>query len=158
MHRKIISLFWCLKSPFRLWPINTQARDFYVSKYELCPLRCNKGRVGKQCECRKDEVSTEDLDKNCRKDNGTDICSNNGECVCGTCECKKRDNPEERYSGKFCECDNFNCDRSNNKLCGGTAFFSDHACHQYITWQTINRREAAWVAEEDGLKWADEGG
>ncbi|KTF71020.1 hypothetical protein cypCar_00050150, partial [Cyprinus carpio] len=85
----------------------------------LRPLRCNKGRVGRQCECRKDEVSTEDLDKNCRKDNGTDICSNNGECVCGTCECKKRDNPEERYSGKFCECDNFNCDRSNNKLCGG---------------------------------------
>uniref|UniRef100_A0A8C1YNU3 Integrin beta n=1 Tax=Cyprinus carpio TaxID=7962 RepID=A0A8C1YNU3_CYPCA len=88
--------------------------------FECGACRCNKGRVGRQCECRKDEVSTEDLDKNCRKDNGTDICSNNGECVCGTCECKKRDNPEERYSGKFCECDNFNCDRSNNKLCGGT--------------------------------------
>lgn len=82
-------------------------------------FRCNEGRIGRVCECSKDEVRTEDLDANCRKDNGTDICSNNGDCVCGTCECKKRENPAEVYSGKYCECDNFNCDRSNNKLCGG---------------------------------------
>ncbi|TNN47677.1 Integrin beta-1 [Liparis tanakae] len=82
-------------------------------------FECNDGRIGRLCECSKDEVRTEDLDANCRKDNGTDICSNYGDCVCGTCECKKRDNPLEVYSGKYCECDNFNCDRSNNKLCGG---------------------------------------
>uniref|UniRef100_A0A3P8ZFA9 Integrin beta n=1 Tax=Esox lucius TaxID=8010 RepID=A0A3P8ZFA9_ESOLU len=87
--------------------------------FECGACRCNDGRIGRQCECSTNEVTSEDLDKNCRKDNGTDICSNNGDCVCGTCECKKRENPEERYSGKFCECDNFNCDRSNNKLCGG---------------------------------------
>lgn len=88
--------------------------------FPLLSVRCNEGRIGRQCECSTNEVTSEDLDKSCRKDNGTDICSNNGDCVCGTCECKKRENPEERYSGKFCECDNFNCDRSNNKLCGGT--------------------------------------
>uniref|UniRef100_A0A674BI65 Integrin beta n=1 Tax=Salmo trutta TaxID=8032 RepID=A0A674BI65_SALTR len=87
--------------------------------FECGACRCNDGRIGRLCECSTDEVRTDDLDGNCRKDNGTDICSNNGDCVCGTCECKKRENPEERYSGKFCECDNFNCDRSNNKLCGG---------------------------------------
>ncbi|XP_055737277.1 integrin beta-1-like [Salvelinus fontinalis] len=87
--------------------------------YECGACRCNEGRIGRQCECRTNEVTSEDLDKSCRKDNGTDICSNNGDCVCGTCECKKRVNPEERYSGMFCECDNFNCDRANNKLCGG---------------------------------------
>uniref|UniRef100_A0A4W5QN66 Integrin beta n=1 Tax=Hucho hucho TaxID=62062 RepID=A0A4W5QN66_9TELE len=87
--------------------------------FECGACRCNEGRIGRHCECSTNEVTSEDLDKNCRKDNGTDICSNNGDCVCGTCECKKRENPEERYSGKFCECDNFNCDRSNNKLCGG---------------------------------------
>ncbi|XP_039550997.1 integrin beta-1-like isoform X2 [Pimephales promelas] len=81
--------------------------------------RCNDGRLGRLCECSEDEVQKDDLDANCRVDNGTEVCSNNGECVCGTCECKKRDNPEERYSGRFCECDNFSCDRSNNKLCGG---------------------------------------
>uniref|UniRef100_A0A7N6B6P5 Integrin beta n=1 Tax=Anabas testudineus TaxID=64144 RepID=A0A7N6B6P5_ANATE len=87
--------------------------------FECGACKCNEGRIGRVCECSKDEVRTEDLDANCRKDNGTDICSNNGDCVCGTCECKKRENPAEVYSGKYCECDNFNCDRSNNKLCGG---------------------------------------
>ncbi|XP_026061497.1 integrin beta-1-like isoform X2 [Carassius auratus] len=86
---------------------------------ECGACRCNEGRLGRFCECSRDEFLTDDPDANCRMDMGTDICSNNGECVCGMCECKKRDNPEERYSGKFCECDNFNCDRSNNRLCGG---------------------------------------
>ncbi|XP_047188199.1 integrin beta-1 isoform X1 [Scophthalmus maximus] len=87
--------------------------------FECGACKCNEGRIGRLCECSKDEVRTEDLDANCRKDNGTDICSNNGDCVCGTCECKKRENPAEVYSGKYCDCDNFNCDRSNNRLCGG---------------------------------------
>ncbi|XP_056277345.1 integrin beta-1-like isoform X2 [Pseudoliparis swirei] len=86
---------------------------------ECGACKCNDGRIGRLCECSKDEVRTEDLDANCRKDNGTDICSNNGDCVCGTCECRKRANPDEIHTGKYCECDNFNCDRSNNKLCGG---------------------------------------
>ncbi|KAG9337453.1 hypothetical protein JZ751_028745, partial [Albula glossodonta] len=80
---------------------------------EKSPI-CHNGNG--QFEC---GACSDDMDANCRRDNGTDICSNNGDCICGTCECKKRENPEERYSGKFCECDNFNCDRSNNKLCGG---------------------------------------
>ncbi|ROI24859.1 Integrin beta-1 [Anabarilius grahami] len=98
---------------------NSPACHFGKGTLECGACRCNDGRIGRTCECSKDEVRTEDLDANCRRDTGTDICSNNGDCVCGTCECKKRDNPKERYSGKFCECDNFNCDRSNNKLCGG---------------------------------------
>ncbi|KAG5850496.1 hypothetical protein ANANG_G00083080 [Anguilla anguilla] len=87
--------------------------------FECGACRCNDGRIGRQCECSTEDVFSDDMDANCRRDNGAEICSNNGDCVCGTCECKKRENPEERYSGKFCECDNFNCDRSNNKLCGG---------------------------------------
>ncbi|XP_076837538.1 integrin beta-1-like [Brachyhypopomus gauderio] len=86
---------------------------------ECGACRCNEGRIGRLCECSRDEVRTEDMDANCRMDNGTDVCSNNGDCICGTCECKKRENPEERYEGKFCECDNFNCDRSTGKLCAG---------------------------------------
>nr|XP_055059275.1 integrin beta-1-like [Misgurnus anguillicaudatus] len=81
--------------------------------------RCNEGRLGRLCECSREEVLTENLDAYCRKDLSANICSNNGECVCGTCECKSRENPEERYSGRYCECDNFSCDRFNNKLCGG---------------------------------------
>ncbi|KAI1891398.1 hypothetical protein AGOR_G00143410 [Albula goreensis] len=88
-------------------------------RFECGACRCYDGRIGRQCECSIDDIFSDALDANCRRDNGTDICSNNGDCICGTCDCRKRDNPEERYSGKFCECDNFNCDRSNNKLCGG---------------------------------------
>ncbi|XP_041928643.1 integrin beta-1-like [Alosa sapidissima] len=98
---------------------NSQICHFGNGSFECGACRCNEGRIGQKCECSTDEVRTEDLDASCRMDDGTDICSNNGDCVCGTCECKKRENPEERYSGKYCECDNFNCDRSNNKLCGG---------------------------------------
>ncbi|XP_032421708.1 integrin beta-1-like [Xiphophorus hellerii] len=98
---------------------NSQRCSEGSGSYQCGSCKCNEGRIGQTCECSKDDVRTEDLDANCRKDNGTDICSNNGDCVCGTCECRKRDNPAEAYSGQFCECDNFNCDRSNNKLCGG---------------------------------------
>ncbi|XP_030631798.1 integrin beta-1-like [Chanos chanos] len=98
---------------------NSPLCHFGNGTFECGACRCNEGRIGRVCECSKDEVRTEDLDANCRMDNGTDICSNNGDCICGSCVCKKRDNPEEEYTGKFCECDNFNCDRSNNTLCGG---------------------------------------
>nr|XP_020476993.1 integrin beta-1-like isoform X1 [Monopterus albus] len=98
---------------------NSQLCHFGNGTYECGACKCNEGRVGRQCECSSNDVATEDTDQTCRKDNSTDICSNNGDCVCGTCECKKRDNPDERYSGQYCECDNFNCDRSGNKLCGG---------------------------------------
>ncbi|XP_038124907.1 integrin beta-1-like isoform X2 [Cyprinodon tularosa] len=98
---------------------NSPDCHFGNGTYECGACRCKDGRVGRKCECSSNDVATEDMDRTCRKDNGTDICSNNGECVCGTCECKTRENPEERYSGQFCECDNFNCDRSGNKLCGG---------------------------------------
>ncbi|XP_069047332.1 integrin beta-1 isoform X1 [Lepisosteus oculatus] len=87
--------------------------------FECGACRCNEGRIGRQCECSTEEVNSDDLDANCRKDNGTDICSTNGDCICGECVCKKRENPAEIYSGKYCECDNFNCDRSNNQICGG---------------------------------------
>lgn len=40
--------------------------------------------------------------------------------MCGVCECEKRKNFEEQYSGPFCECDNFSCERSKGLLCGGS--------------------------------------
>lgn len=56
----------------------------------------------------------------CRPDNTTTTdCNGNGKCVCGVCECDKRNNPDEIISGNFCECDNFSCDRDKGLLCGG---------------------------------------
>lgn len=56
----------------------------------------------------------------CRPDNTTTTdCSGRGNCACGVCECDKRQDPTEVISGKFCECDNFSCDRHNGLLCSG---------------------------------------
>lgn len=33
--------------------------------------------------------------------------------------CEHRANEEEQISGKYCECDNFSCDRHNGILCSG---------------------------------------
>lgn len=61
-----------------------------------------------------------DRDRGCRPDNTTlTDCSGRGQCVCGVCECEKRNNIEEFISGKYCECDNFSCDRVDGVLCGG---------------------------------------
>lgn len=86
-------------------------------------FRCKTGRIGKNCECSVDEVNSEDMSDSCRRGNSTEICSNNGECICGRCVCKTRASPTEVYSGKYCECDNFNCDRSDGVICGGKKFF-----------------------------------
>ncbi|XP_018418754.1 PREDICTED: integrin beta-1 [Nanorana parkeri] len=96
--------------------------------FECGACRCNDGRIGKQCECSTEQVSSEDMDAQCRKENSSEICSNNGDCICGQCVCKKRENPIEVYSGKYCDCDNFNCDRSNGLICGGNGICKCREC------------------------------
>ncbi|XP_030054948.1 integrin beta-1 isoform X1 [Microcaecilia unicolor] len=96
--------------------------------FECGACRCNEGRIGRRCECSTDEVNSEDMDAYCRKENSSEICSNNGECICGQCACKKRENANEIYSGKYCECDNFNCDRSNGLICGGNGVCKCRVC------------------------------
>ena len=53
--------------------------------------------------------------------NTTAPCSGKGECVCGICECNPVSpaNPSQRYSGKYCECNDYSCDYANGELCGG---------------------------------------
>ncbi|XP_024070209.3 integrin beta-1 isoform X1 [Terrapene carolina triunguis] len=99
--------------------------------FECGACRCNEGRIGKKCECSTDEVNSEDMDAYCRRENSTEICSNNGECVCGQCVCRKRGNTNEVFSGKYCECDNFNCDRSNGLICGGNGNCKCRVCECY---------------------------
>lgn len=58
-------------------------------------------------------------DASCQPHSNAPLCSGRGLCVQGDCWCDSRISPRERYSGRFCECNNFNCPYSNNKLCGG---------------------------------------
>ncbi|XP_064410733.1 integrin beta-1 [Latimeria chalumnae] len=100
-------------------------------KFECGVCRCNEGYIGKRCTCNIAKMNVEDMDAFCRKDNSSEICSNNGDCICGECVCKKRENPNEVYSGKYCECDNFNCDRSNGLICGGNGVCECRKCKCY---------------------------
>ncbi|CAB1326075.1 unnamed protein product, partial [Coregonus sp. 'balchen'] len=81
---------------------------------------CKNGVVGTEEGGRKcsnisigDEVRTDDLDGNCRKDNGTDICSNNGDCVVCICDAN--------YTGSACDCslDTSTCLAANKQICNG---------------------------------------
>ena len=49
-------------------------------------------------------------------------CSGRGLCVCGECACRARHElyPQQRFSGQYCQCDNYSCERSDTgMLCGG---------------------------------------
>ena len=41
------------------------------------------------------------------------VCSGNGACICGQCECNRP------LSGQYCECNDFSCDYYDGEMCGG---------------------------------------
>ncbi|XP_015190709.1 PREDICTED: integrin beta-PS-like [Polistes dominula] len=82
---------------------------------------CNDGFYGKQCECKGQEFdsSSQNVTEDCKASNtSNEICSGHGACKCGVCNCMKRENPQEIFYGKYCECDNFSCKRSGDEVCG----------------------------------------
>ncbi|XP_057293922.1 integrin beta-2-like [Hydractinia symbiolongicarpus] len=58
-------------------------------------------------------------ESSCRRPGDSVDCSGLGTCVNGMCECISRSNPTEKITGKFCQCNNFGCDRHEGKVCGG---------------------------------------
>lgn len=87
--------------------------------YECGVCSCYNNRYGRECECdaKATDQATDDI--GCYFGNDTKPCSGRGICRCGECECFKRQNPEEKVHGQFCECDNYSCDRSNGHICSG---------------------------------------
>ncbi|XP_074046048.1 integrin beta-2 isoform X2 [Macrotis lagotis] len=81
--------------------------------------RCDQGYTGKSCECQSQGKSNQELEVSCRKDNSSVLCSGLGECLCGSCTCYVSDIPKKQIYGKFCECDNVNCERYEGQVCGG---------------------------------------
>ncbi|XP_053326698.1 integrin beta-2 [Spea bombifrons] len=80
---------------------------------------CNEGHVGTNCECITGGKTSQELEQNCRKDNSSAICSGEGDCICGRCYCHTKEDPTKVVSGKYCECENWNCDSFNGILCAG---------------------------------------
>ncbi|XP_023571679.1 integrin beta-2 isoform X2 [Octodon degus] len=81
--------------------------------------RCEAGYIGKSCECQTQGRSSQELEGSCRKDNGSAVCSGLGDCVCGQCVCHASDVPNKVIYGRYCECDNMNCERYDGQVCGG---------------------------------------
>ncbi|XP_037934909.1 integrin beta-PS-like isoform X1 [Teleopsis dalmanni] len=87
----------------------------------MCGIcECDESYVGRNCECSvTDAHSHKESDIGCRAGNSTQDCNGRGMCLCGICHCEQRDNPEEKITGDFCECDNFSCERHKQQLCSG---------------------------------------
>ncbi|KAK3108829.1 hypothetical protein FSP39_016685 [Pinctada imbricata] len=85
--------------------------------------KCNPGYYGKDCSCPIGQRTLTDLQNECKPKGSTlDIyCSDRGDCICGKCECRARSsNSAQRYSGKFCECDDYSCPFYKDLICGGS--------------------------------------
>ncbi|CAG00011.1 unnamed protein product [Tetraodon nigroviridis] len=78
---------------------------------------CYEPYVGRRCH--NNLASLLENDDACRPGPNQPVCSNRGSCVDGSCECNQRENPSEKYSGRYCECANFDCPKWQNRVCGG---------------------------------------
>lgn len=58
-------------------------------------------------------------DNYCRPKPLAPVCSGRGTCENNFCVCNKHHVTEEKYYGRYCECSNSDCLRSNGSLCGG---------------------------------------
>lgn len=84
----------------------TQCTSFGDLTCGIC--KCSEGRFGRNCECDDQNSKSKDIDY-CIQKGTTKQCSDAGTCKCGMCVCDKRQNPYEKYSGTYCECNNFLC-------------------------------------------------
>ncbi|XP_058126874.1 integrin beta-PS isoform X1 [Anopheles ziemanni] len=88
--------------------------------YKCGICECDGNYHGQHCECSAtDSLLEPGMVDACRMSNSSDECSGRGQCVCGVCVCERRPNPDEVIEGRYCECDNFSCDRPGGLLCSG---------------------------------------
>lgn len=91
-----------------------------VGTYECGICNCYDNHYGANCECNSTNLDSQTHLDACRVDNTSQVCSGNGDCLCGTCYCTPRQNPFELVSGTYCHCKNYTCahDEEEN-ICGG---------------------------------------
>ena len=52
------------------------------------------------------------------------MCSGRGTCIVGLCDCHPISaNSYKKYTGKFCQCNDYTCPFYNNYMCGGMILY-----------------------------------
>ncbi|GAB1599227.1 integrin beta pat-3 [Argonauta hians] len=79
--------------------------------------QCDEPFYGTVCE--KSNMAKKSIDSSCKQNDTSDVCSNRGTCIQGNCECDTIRGSYGKYTGSFCECDDYSCPFSNGQICGG---------------------------------------
>lgn len=87
------------------------------SIFDLIHFSCQEGFIGQFCECSIGNKDEQTLRKSCLGENGLE-CYGRGDCVCGRCHC------HGSYHGDFCQCNDEQCEKFNNQLCGGISIIT----------------------------------
>lgn len=98
-------------------------------RYEAC--------VGRQCKHSTEEANSEGMNAYHGKENSSETCSDSGECVCGHCTCKKRDNTDEIYFTRCWVCNNLNSDNPMASFVEATCVCSDWTCECYSNYTSV---------------------
>lgn len=119
---------------------NCQCENSQDKHFEMNSVKCNsvgnltcgictcpKNKLGTKCDCdNTSDINTLD-ESNCLNEKN-EICSGQGVCKCGKCNCFSRTNRNEIIYGKFCESDNFSCNRENGIICSGHGTCDSGSC------------------------------
>ncbi|XP_059165654.1 integrin beta-1-A-like [Physella acuta] len=100
---------------------NSQKCNGGKGTFECGVCSCNSGWYGRKCECSETEISSHESLLSCRMSkNDTTTCSGKGECICGECKCfTLAADSAQKYSGPYCECNDYSCPSGPSGLCGG---------------------------------------
>uniref|UniRef100_F1L453 Integrin beta-like protein n=1 Tax=Ascaris suum TaxID=6253 RepID=F1L453_ASCSU len=87
---------------------------------------CQTGKGGNNCECDLNQYGVRtatELENKCRRSPNEAVCSGNGKCRCGRCQCDS-----EFTTGEFCDCEGSSCPKFDGKLCAGQGECSCGEC------------------------------
>jgi len=90
--------------------------------YECGACTCDPGRYGIHCECDGTTLGSAEYDASCKRTNSSLPCEGRGTCYCGNCVCNPigtTGDQSRRFSGSYCECNDYSCDWVDEELCGG---------------------------------------
>ncbi|XP_066443240.1 integrin beta-4 isoform X3 [Eleutherodactylus coqui] len=92
---------------------------------------CKEPWRGEFCSC----SSLQAIDsQSCMAPGSNEICSGNGECLCGVCQCYS-DSPDHQYQGEFCQFNNFQCPRTGGFMCNDRGRCYMGACGCESEWE-----------------------